>query len=289
MKKNCFLKNRSFVFRAMKNRGVEIYMTPMENINNYDINSMLELQGVKDKTIRHKLIEIHKFMKEQITGHTIGINDLLRVAYLISLIKPGKLILQSIREICIDTYVRYLNNNSKQNAILKIDYILEHPKISYDLWCPNLKTIDVLQSSSLCYIKQQCMVLQQYEYLENIKLEDLLLCYFGRSSISDISIRTQWLSESMNFENDAINNFIKQPQNLKFNLLHFITKSLDYIDPKDLPLDIRYLPVNYFNKGCLIHNSISLAENKIHLMLDHAFNKALDENIESLKFSKKSN
>jgi len=278
------------MFRAMKNRGVEIYMNPLEEINYHDINSILELQGINDKAIRHTLIEIHTFMKEQITGYVISINDLLRAAYLISLnIKPGKLIIQSIREICIDSYVHCLNDNSKQKAILEIDRILqEHPKTSHDLWYPNLKTIDVLQSSNICYIKQQCSILEQYQHLEETTLEDLLLCYFGRSSSSDIGIRTQWLSVSMNFNREAINNFIKAPQTLEFDSLNFITKSLDHIDIKELPFDFRYLPANYFNKGRLVHNTILLAENKIHLMLDHALYRALDENSVSEKLNKKS-
>jgi len=278
-----------FTFRAMKNRGVEIYMKSLEEVNNHDINSMLELQGVKDKSIRRVLLEIHTFMKTQLTGTAIGINDLLRAAYLISLnIKPGKLFKQTIRDICIDSYIHWLNNNSKQNVILEIDRILENLEPLHDLWFPNLKTLDILQSSNLCYIKQQCSIFEQYKYLKEIKLEDLLLCYFGRSSCSDIVIRTHYLSGSINFDIEAINNFIKQPQNLKFESLNFLTKSLDHIDAKDLPFDFRYLPANYFNKGRLVHNSTSLAENKIHLMLDHALYLALDENIAPERLNKKS-
>jgi len=265
-------------------------MTPLEEINYHDINSILELQGVNDNAIRQTLIKIHKFMKDQITGHIFSINDLLHAAYLISLnIKPGKLILQTIRKICIDSYVHCLNDNSKEKAILEIDRILEeHPKMSHDLWYPNLKTIDILQSSNICYIKQQCSILEQYQHLKETTLEDLLLCYFGRSSSSDIAIRTQWLSMSVNFNIEAINNFIKTPQNLELNSLNFITKSLDHIDIKELPFDFRYLPANYFDKGRLVHNSTLLAENKLHLMLDHALYRALDENSVSEKLNKKS-
>jgi len=271
----------------MRNRGVEIYMSPLEEINSFDIHSMLELQGICDKTIRFVLIEIHTIMINLVTG--ISINHLLRTAYLVSQnIKRNQLILQTIKEICVDTYARCLNGNAKQNAISEISLVLEgYPIISNEFLCPNLTTLEILQSSSLCYIKQQCYVLEQYKQLNDTNLEDLLLCFFGRSSSSDISVRSQWLTMHLNCDKEAIGNFIKQPPNLEFDLLNFVTKSIDFVNQVDLPYDFRYLPAIYFNK--VQHTDTSpLAENKIHLILDHALNKALDGNIASTILDKKS-
>lgn len=271
----------------MKNRGVEIFMNPLEEMNNHDIHSLLELQGIHEKAIRHTLIEIHKAMKNLFTG--IRINHLLRTAYLVSQnIKRGKLIVQSIRDICIDTYVHFLNGNLKQSTLLEIDHILEeYPRTSSDFWSPTLQTIDILQSSNLSYIKLQFNILQQHENLHNTTLEDLLLCYFGRSSSSDIDIRSQWLSMHLDIDSEAIKHFIQQPPNLEFNMLNFATKSLDLIDPKDLPYDFRYLPSFYLQNKYYVFETIQLAENKIHLMLDHALNQALDKNFAATKLNKR--
>lgn len=274
----------------MKNRGVEIFMSSLEEINNCDIHSMLELQGIQDETIRHILIEIHTVMKKLITVFTISINQLLRSAYLVSQnIKYGQSILQIVRDICIDTYIRCLNGNVKENAILEIDLILEkHFKISNKFQSPNLKTMDVLQHSSFCYIKQQCYVLEQYKHLCGTTLEDLLLSYFGRSSNSDIEIRSQWLAMQLNCDKEAIIKFIKQTPQLKIDMLEFVNLPIDHISSKDLPYDFRYLPNIYFKNLWLILDIKLLAENKMHLILDHALNQALDENFATEKLHKKS-
>lgn len=269
----------------MKNRGVEIYMHPLEEINKHDIHSMLELQGIDDRAIRHTLIEIHKTMKILVTG--ISINHLLRTAYLISQnIKQGKSIVQTIRDICIDTYVRCLNGNSKQNALLEIDRLLEeYPRTVNEFWSPSLQTIDILQSSNFGYIKQQFNILKQHENLKNTNIEDLLLCYFGRSSSSDIAMRSEWLSMHLDIDSKAIQNFLKKPPNLEFDMLNFATKSVDHVDHEDLPYDFRYLPSFYFKNKLYVMETIPFAENKMHLMLDHALNQALDDNIASKKIN----
>jgi hypothetical protein len=274
----------------MKNRGVEIYMSPLDEINNHDIHSMLEFQGIHDKKIRHILIEFHNVIKDLAIGINFSINHLIRTAYLVSQnLKQGRLVPQTIREMCIDTYVRCLNDNLKQNAISEIDRLLEeHPNISNEFMCPSLNTLDILQSSSLCYIKQECSIIEQYENLENINLEDLLLCYFGRSSKSDITMRSKWLSLHLDSDIEAIKNFIKQPPELEFDMLNFVVKSSDYVDINDLPYDFRYLPNTYYNNGNPICDSTPYAENKIHLMLDHALNRALDKNFATKKMNEKS-
>lgn len=274
----------------MKNRGVEICMSPLEEVNNCDIHSMLELQGIQDETIRHILIEIHTVMKKLINVFTISINQLLRSAYLVSQnIKYGQSILQIVRDICIDTYIRCLNGNVKENAILEIDRILEkHFKISNIFLSPNLKTVDVLQYSSLSYVKQQCYVLEQYKNLCDTTLEDLLLSYFGRSSNSDIEIRSQWLAMQLNCDQEAIIKFVKQTPQLKIDMLKFVDMPIDHVNSKDLPYDFRYLPNVYFKKLWPIFDTKPFAENKMHLILDHALNQALDENFATEKLHKKS-
>lgn len=273
----------------MKNRGVEIYMNPLEEINYHDIHSMLTLQGIDDVNIRNILIEIHKFIKSVVVGMTISINHLLRTAYLVSQnIKRGNLIVPTIREICMDTYVRCLNGNSKQNVILQIDKLLEeYPTITDLFWCPNIETLDVLQFSNLSYIKQQCTILEQYKLLGDANINDLLLCYFGRSSKSDFIIRSECLLK-LNIDVEVINNFVKELTNLELDKLSFATKSVIHIEPANLPYDFRYLPAVYFNEGRPVNETTSNTENKIHLLFDYALNKALDSNIASEKLQKKS-
>lgn len=273
----------------MKNRGVEIYMRPLDEINNNDIHSMIEQQGICDKSISHSLLKIHKIMKIVIPGINISINHLLRTAYLVSQnIKRDQSITQIIREICIDMYVRCLNENSKQNAILVIDGILEnHFSTSNEFLFSNLQTLDTLQFSSLSYINQQCKILK-YEHFNNTHIEDLLLCYFGRSSCSDISIRSELVLTQISIENEAIKNFVKKPPVMGFDELPFWEKSVNHIPFEDLPYDFRYLPSIYFNKGRPLNEPTEFYENKMHLMLDHALYLALDEHLAPSKLHKKS-
>lgn len=274
----------------MKNRGVEIFMGPLDEINKHDKHSLLELQGIHDKTIRNILLEIHTIVKNLVPGLTIGINYLLRSSYLVSQnIQRGQPIKPTILKISIDTYGRCLNENLKQNAISEISKLLEeNPKNSNEFLCPNVKTVDVVQSSHLCYIKRQCNILEQHKNLYNTSIEDLLLCYFGRSSSSDINIRSQWLLLNLKFDDEAYNSFVKLPPNLEFDMLHFNYTPLKYIDSKDLPYDLRYLPAIYYNKDNSIPKHTPLAENKIHLMLDHALNQTLDKNFAPKKLKSKS-
>ncbi|KAE9533494.1 hypothetical protein AGLY_009132 [Aphis glycines] len=276
------------ISRAMKNRGVEIYMGPLDEINNNDIHSMIEQQGICDKAISHTLLKIHKTMKSLISGMNININHLLRTAYLVSQnIKREQSITQIIREICNDTYVRCLNENLKQNAILEIDRVLEeHAIVSNEFLFSNLQTIDTLQFSSLSYIKQQCSILK-YKHFNNTHIEDLLLCYFGRSSSSDISIRSELILTHVDIENEAIKNFVKKTPIMGFDELPLWKKSVDHIPFEDLPYDFRYLPPVYFNKGRPLYEPTEFYENKLHLILDHALYLALNEHLISSKSHKK--
>lgn len=272
----------------MKNRGVEIYMHPLEELNEHDIHSLIKLQGVDSYSIRSTIIKIHQFIKKLASGVVIGINHLLRTAYLISQNSKRNLpILEIVRETCTDVYVRCLIGNLKQNAILEIDRILEeHSEVVSDVWYPNLKTLDVLQSANLCYVNQLCDVLKHYKNLSDTSIEDLLLCYFGRSSSADISTRCKWLLMNFNFESDVILNFVKQVEFLQFDNLTYLPKKVgDNIDWNNLPYDCRYLPAVYYNG---INANMPCAENKMHLMLEHTLNKAVDESSAALKKNKKS-
>lgn len=276
----------------MKNRGVEIYMEPLERISDYDLHSMLELQGIHDYKAKNILIEFHKVVRNVSTGINFSINHLIRTAYLVNQnLKQGQTIQSAIREICVDTYVRCLNDNMKPNAMLKIDRLLnDYPNIPNKFLCPSIKTLDILQSSSMCYIKLECGIVEQHKILRKrgIILEDLLLCYFGRSSKSDIAMRSKWLSLHLDSDSEAIKDFIKQPPKLEFDMLNFEVKPSDNIDPNDLPYDFRYLPHVYFNNGIPAFDTIPYAENKIHLMLDHALNQVLDKNIAIKKMNERS-
>ncbi|XP_050541449.1 midasin [Daktulosphaira vitifoliae] len=275
------------ISRAMKNRGVEIYMETLEESSVHDIHSLLELQGIKNYSIRYTLIEIHKSIKNLKTG--VNINHLLRTAYLIyQNLKRKQPILQIIRETCIDIYLQSVFGNSKQNAILEIDRILANHNdklLENHILYSNIKTLDVLQSANLCYIQQQSDILKQYKKINNISLEDLLLSYFGRSSSTDLITRSQWLLTNINFESEAILNFIKCVPNLEFDMLTYVNKTINCKDYKDLPYDCRYLPVIYYNNT--LNKMTPSAENKIHLILEHALNKALDDDSAIFKNHKK--
>lgn len=302
----------------MKNRGVEICMLPLEKLNAHDMYSMLELQGLFDKKIKRSLINIHQALQESInllgTGNMFGINHLLRAAYLISQnIRQGRPLMTTIREICIDVYARYLNGTLKQNTILEIDRILEklHEKDDKTVF-KTIKTLDILQCANICYVKQHCSILEHFQTFVmindkeiDIRLEDMMLCYFGRSSKSDIAIRSQWFLKRLESDDETmlqfkesiklqrlnvkgVEHFVKKVQTLDFDNLCFATKTVENIDSDDLPYDFRYIPPTYINKGYPVDEIIPLAENKIHLMFDHVMNRVLIEDLSDIFLARKS-
>lgn len=59
------------IFRAMRNRGVEIYMLNEKEdneTNDFDLKSLISLKGLNSKNHINALIETHEFINDLIIG-----------------------------------------------------------------------------------------------------------------------------------------------------------------------------------------------------------------------------
>lgn len=53
----------------MRNRGIEIFMfNEKDGINEFDLKAMLELKGLRNKSLINALIDVHDF----VVAHTLG-------------------------------------------------------------------------------------------------------------------------------------------------------------------------------------------------------------------------
>lgn len=97
-------------FRAMRNRGVEIYMLgSKENVNKdvIDSNSLLFNAGIMKSAHRDALLEIYDKMSEEIAWDQFNVVDLLQTAFLVKQrLLRGFSTEQSIRNACIDVYIK---------------------------------------------------------------------------------------------------------------------------------------------------------------------------------------
>ncbi|KYM78871.1 Midasin [Atta colombica] len=98
------------ISRAMRNRGVEIYMLDSkENVdkNVIDFNSLLFNTGIIKSTHRDALLEIYDRMSEEIAWDQFNVVDLLHTAFLVKQrLLRGFSVEQSIRNACIDVYIK---------------------------------------------------------------------------------------------------------------------------------------------------------------------------------------
>ncbi|KYN19484.1 Midasin [Trachymyrmex cornetzi] len=98
------------ISRAMRNRGVEIYMLgSKENVDKdvIDFNSLLFNAGITKSAHRDALLEIYDRISEEIAWDQFNVVDLLHTAFLVKQrLLRGFSAEQSIRNACIDVYIK---------------------------------------------------------------------------------------------------------------------------------------------------------------------------------------
>lgn len=169
-------------FRAMRNRGVEIYMFgPKENIYDdaIDLKSLLSNAGILKSTQRDALLEIYEIMsKEMIAVDRFSAVDLLHTAFLVKQRSlrgfPAEL---SIRNACIDVYIKarpMRDPRFREYLISLIDEIIERHVANneemvavIDMDAATWSVKNLQDNSRLTIIRQQGLLfkaaLQMYE------------------------------------------------------------------------------------------------------------------------------
>ncbi|XP_067207005.1 midasin [Linepithema humile] len=223
------------ISRAMRNRGVEIYMLgPKENMdyNAIDLKSLLFNAGIARSAYRDVLLEIHNMMSEEIVAaDRISTIDLLHAAFLVKRrLLRGFSAEQSIRNACIDVYVKAKSTRDprfKEQLISLIDEIIErhitHDEeisvIDLDAATWNVKNLQ--DNSKLTIIRQQGLLLNAA-----VKMHELRL----KSNSNDIrnTMTTKLLNDFCGFTENFYDHFVLNidvADVLPYFLLHFYEQS----------------------------------------------------------------
>ncbi|XP_030747857.1 midasin-like isoform X2 [Sitophilus oryzae] len=99
------------ISRAMRNRGVEIYMLqdfePTDNLNNFDLKSLIHHEGLTNPKHLSFLIKIHEFISTLILSDKPTHLDILRCSSLISSqISQGISLTEAFCSTCIEIYYK---------------------------------------------------------------------------------------------------------------------------------------------------------------------------------------
>lgn len=219
-------------FRAMRNRCIEIYMLgPNEDVdyNALDLQSLVLNAGIVQSSYRNALLEIYNRMsKEIITMERLSMVELLHTAFLVKqrLLRcfPAK---ESIRDICIDVYVknRSMHDACHRNHLISlIDESIEQHMASdkkiisiSDLDAATWSVKNLQDNSRLTIIRQQGLLLKTA-----LKMYDLYLKSEPVDSQESDMIITNLLNDFCGFkENDEFVLNINVTNLLPYLLLNF--------------------------------------------------------------------
>jgi len=197
------------ISRAMRNRGVELYMlSRKENVNcdAIDLQSLLFNSGIAMSAQRTALLDIYKGISaEIITMDQFGVVDLLHTAFLVKQrTSRGFPAGQSIRDACIDVYVKTRPTHDrifKERLITLIDEAIKqhvaHNEVSLiDLDAATWSVTNLQKNLQLTIIRQQGLLLNAI-----IKIHASRSRSDFANSIGDIAT-TKLLNDFCNLEED---------------------------------------------------------------------------------------
>ncbi|KAL2723001.1 midasin-like [Vespula maculifrons] len=162
------------ISRAMRNRGVEIYMIgPKENIHydRMDLKSMLHHYGITKCHHQRALVEIYERMsKEIVTIDKLNIVDLMHSAFLVARrLTRGFPSRQAIRIACIDVYIKARSTRTpeiKEFLVSVIEEIIDAFIISnsnnnfVDLDAATWSIRNIQENTKLTIIRQEGLLLK---------------------------------------------------------------------------------------------------------------------------------
>ncbi|KAK2585693.1 hypothetical protein KPH14_010307 [Odynerus spinipes] len=161
------------ISRAMRNRGVEIYMLgPKENVDYdpIDLKSMLYNSGVTKCHHQQALLEIYERMsKEIISLEKLNIVDLMHTAFLVARrLTRGFPPRQAIRSACIDVYIKARSTRTpeiKEFLVSVIEEIIDacitrESNVHLDLDAATWSVRNLQENSKLTIVRQEGVFLK---------------------------------------------------------------------------------------------------------------------------------
>ncbi|XP_025832475.1 midasin isoform X2 [Agrilus planipennis] len=246
------------ISRAMRNRGLEIYMLNDDEMNELDLKSLISLEGLKHKDVVEALINVHYFIKELIIGDKPDVRHILQSAFLISQqISRGIALERAFVRSILDVYFKTRNiaafntNDPEVVIITKIKSVLENLTDS-PLLHTTLSTKDLEISSDLEKIRQQVSILESHlpskphanvdDYNRKL-IQWLLIHSYSISNKHDIKLRWKYVDELLKGANaktyQTCNDLIRD------EILRIVEMENNN-DDNDIPIDTGWLLDNIY-------------------------------------------
>ncbi|XP_044268494.1 midasin [Tribolium madens] len=257
------------ISRAMRNRGVEIYMLnekENEYRNTLDIKSLISREGLKNINHIDSLLHLHDFTSDLILGEKPNVNELLRASALISQqIQHGTNQVDAFYNTMMEIYYKTRANMEFScndfDTVIKTEIgkvlALDKPTKQQFYDGVTLKTDKFHVGADLEKIKQQAASLHQM--LEQNKFHGvinnlgkyLLIHFYSITSKHDLDLRFQYYT-------NLIDNNRRDLSDVSQIMYNFI-KSFP-TDFKDFPIDSRWIPeTNYWGRSCFTSNKLILS------------------------------
>ncbi|KAL6259531.1 hypothetical protein P5V15_009448 [Pogonomyrmex californicus] len=199
------------ISRAMRNRGVEIYMLgPKENVEEdaIDFKSLLFNAGITRSAHHDALLEIYdRLSEENVAVDRFSAVDLLHTAFLVKQRSlrgfPAK---EALRNACIDVYVKSRpsrDSRFKERLVSLIDetivrHVERDEEISViDLDAATLSVKNLQDNSALVIIRQQGLLLNAAVKMYESRLKS------GLENIEGNIVTTKSLNDFCGFEEDG--------------------------------------------------------------------------------------
>ncbi|KAI4465363.1 midasin-related [Holotrichia oblita] len=257
------------ISRAMRNRGVEIFLTnDYRSAENFDIKSLINIEGIVDNNIIELLINVHSFIADLIIVDKPNIESILQAAFLISQqIKRGVELDEAVTNTIVDIYYKPRSDNDfNSNDPLSVikNEIQRHlnEKISrvIDIYDPRitLKSTELNSNIDFAKIKQQFVGIRKYFQAtpENYTIIYYFMMHlYSISSPDDIDLCYFYLNRIIANENYPI--LYKQVNEIFYKIFLEIQRKNETLH---LPMDRKWLPDTiYKNINTFLGNRLLLA------------------------------
>ncbi|XP_033116850.1 midasin-like [Anneissia japonica] len=204
------------ISRAMRNRGVEIYILGENEGGAYtkaDLTTMLHGIGLKNAQLVEFLISTHSTMINKTTGfEAYTVLDLLRAAALIvQQVERGLVLTTAVRNSCLDVYVQsQLLSANKQNSLSVLEQCLEECSLlNHSQQADShssVQSASILSVQEICSNSRLSMISMEATALRTILnqltehdqlwhlLQPAVLVYLEQTTANDWKLRSDWLT-----------------------------------------------------------------------------------------------
>ncbi|KAK3926205.1 Midasin [Frankliniella fusca] len=286
------------ISRAMRNRGVEIFVTASEGdltstLSPLDLASLLHGTGIFNQNDQLLLINLHQSMTSVIQGpDTPGLSELLQASFLfVQQVQRGMPSIPSVLSAFTKVYIQsrlcdsvqtkrnYLSileeaiaQRSEKNLPVALDKLVSHS---------TLVTNEINLDSSLAMVKQRCATLSALANSEEkdlphilrllgvtdvrvdfqMTLTNLVVLFYQTCSLNDVSLAFSWLQ--MQIKGSKHERFLSELSEILYNTI----LSVDDLATCHLIWDRRWLPDVSSALSVLSGEDDQGVENRVTLLL----------------------